>query len=103
MNLYLLTQNINNSYDTYKSIVVSAHNEDDARDIHPDEDITHITEGKWMGSYSYGGEYIDCEEYMGEGGGLWVGKYSNIGCIKVKFLGETTEPRGLILASHEPC
>ena len=31
MNLYLLTQNENNGYDTYDSMVVSAENEEDAK------------------------------------------------------------------------
>lgn len=36
MNLYLLTQNVNNKYDTYDSVVVAAENEEEARLINPD-------------------------------------------------------------------
>lgn len=36
-NLYLISQNKNNKYDTYDSAVVVAENEDDARMIHPSD------------------------------------------------------------------
>ncbi len=35
MNLYLLTQDEENGYDTYDSVVVAAESEDEARLIHP--------------------------------------------------------------------
>jgi acetone carboxylase gamma subunit len=35
MNLYLLTQNANEKYDTYDSCIVVADSEDEARYIHP--------------------------------------------------------------------
>lgn len=35
MNLYLLSQDVNNEYDTYDSAVVAALSEDEARMIHP--------------------------------------------------------------------
>jgi hypothetical protein len=35
MKLYLITQEVNNDYDTYDSAVVCAENEDKARMIHP--------------------------------------------------------------------
>lgn len=35
MNLYLISQNENNSYDTYDAAVVAAESEDEARQIHP--------------------------------------------------------------------
>jgi hypothetical protein len=33
--LYLISQSVNNGYDTYDSAVVCAENEDEARGIHP--------------------------------------------------------------------
>jgi hypothetical protein len=39
MNLYLLTQNNNNGWDTYDSCVVVANSEEEARLIHPNGDI----------------------------------------------------------------
>ena len=38
MNLYLLTQDVNNGYDTYDSCVVAAPDEESARRIHPGRD-----------------------------------------------------------------
>jgi hypothetical protein len=35
MNLYLISQNVNNDYDTYDAAVVAANSEDEARLIHP--------------------------------------------------------------------
>ena len=35
MNLYLISQNVNNNYDTYNSAVVAAESVDAARLIHP--------------------------------------------------------------------
>lgn len=35
MNLYYLTQDSNNDYDTYDSVIVAAKSEDEARVIHP--------------------------------------------------------------------
>lgn len=35
MNLYLVTQDINNNYDTYDSMVVAAQNEELASKLHP--------------------------------------------------------------------
>jgi hypothetical protein len=35
MKLYLLTQTVNNDYDTYDSCVVAAENADDAQVMHP--------------------------------------------------------------------
>ena len=37
MNLYLISQSVNNYYDTYDSAVVAADSEDAARGIHPSE------------------------------------------------------------------
>lgn len=50
MNLYLLSQDKNNDYDTYDSAVVAAESEDDARKIHPSE-----YRQDWDGSENYGG------------------------------------------------
>ena len=37
LNLYLLTQDDNNDYDTFDSMIVVAENEEQARMIHPDD------------------------------------------------------------------
>lgn len=48
LRLFLLTQQENNSYDTFDSIVVAAQTEDDARQIHP----YGLWEKKYTGSSS---------------------------------------------------
>lgn len=35
LNLYLISQTVNNDYDTFDSAVVAAYDEEDARSIHP--------------------------------------------------------------------
>ena len=72
MKLYLITQDINNGYDTYDSFVVCAKDEKDAKIIHE----------------------LDDSEFCC----TWV---SNTKDIKVKYLGEADESigRGEILGS----
>ena len=47
MNLYLLTQNENNDYDTYDAIVVAAESEDQARLITPYDRGYYQSFGGW--------------------------------------------------------
>lgn len=47
MNLYLISQNWNNNYDTYDSAVVAAPNEKIARATHPNSAGTMIA-GTWV-------------------------------------------------------
>lgn len=97
MNLYLISQDINNGYDRYDSAVVAAKNALDARRIHPSKYVTHIKDYKWMGTVRYG-------EHKGEkyefGDTEWVG-YKDIDKIKVEYLGETDRKRGVVLASFK--
>lgn len=92
MKLYLISQNLLTKYDTYNSAVVSAESPDDAKDIHPDNSVTHVKNDKWFGTYAKGGEYQTEPD-------TWV-RYSEIGHIKVEYLGETEKKRGVILASY---
>jgi len=92
MNLYLISQDLNNNYDTYDSAVVAAKSEDDARKIHPTGFVTHIKDGLWMGTR--GGEEYETQN----DGYCWV-KFSEIDQIKVEYLGKTSKERGVILAS----
>lgn len=48
MNLYHISQNINNSYDTYDSAIVAAATEEEARKIHPSGD-----NNDWDGPYGH--------------------------------------------------
>ncbi len=75
MNIYLLTQDINNNYDTYDSVVVSAESEEEARLMHPSDDSDWGNE--WCG---------------------WVSP-DDIDKINVKLIGVSSVDKGVILAS----
>lgn len=86
MNIYLLEQNLNNGYDTYDRCVVAAINESAARNTHPSPFVTHVKDGKWMGTYIEGGEY-EIE------GNDWV-EYSQIDQINVTLIGVANKDFG---------
>jgi hypothetical protein len=95
MNLYLISQDENDDYDTFDSAVVAAKNEEDARTINPCEFVTHVADGKWMGTYSGGackGKAYERDSHS------WV-SYSSIWIISVKYLGTTKLKRGVVLSS----
>lgn len=50
MNLYLLSQDENNGYDTYDSVVVAAKSENDARNIKPDGSVWGARYSAWCPS-----------------------------------------------------
>lgn len=95
--LYKISQSINSGYDTYDSAVVCAESEQDARNIHPSSYVTHIANGKWMGTYSGGA--AKGNEYENDTGD-WV-CYGDINCITVEYIGVSDESiqRGVIVAS----
>jgi hypothetical protein len=95
-NLYLISQERVYGYDTYDIAVVAAESQIDARNINPSPFVTHITGGKWMGTYS-GGPNTG-KEYDNDDGNSWP-KYSDIDCIEVEFLGHTAKERGVICSS----
>jgi hypothetical protein len=66
MKLYLISQNVNNGYDTFDSAVVSANSEEDARTIHPGDypwDGMREAYGPWTDSNNVVVEYLG--EYAG--------------------------------------
>ena len=95
MNLYLISQDKNNGYDTHDSAVVAAKSPSDATKIYPSKFVTHVKDGKWMGTYSggskMGAEYVIIPHD-------WV-MYSDRECIEVEYLGKTNRGRGLVMAS----
>lgn len=76
LNLYLISQDINNGYDTYDSIIVCAENEEEAKMIKPN------------------GELLEDDDYS------WV-NLSQINKLKIEFLGVANKgiEKGIILAS----
>lgn len=89
--LYLLTQTVNNGYDTHDSCVVCAENEEEARRISPSQfDMWH--DNAWYFKYADG--RIEEEP---SGGDTWALPKD----ITVKYLGEADEviKKGVICAS----
>lgn len=78
MNIYLLTQDINNNYDTYDAVVVSAESEEEARSMHP--------------------RGYDIAEASSRDDS-WV-RLGQIDRIKVTLIGVSCMRKGVILASY---
>jgi len=99
MKLFKISQELNDDYDTYDSAVVCADNEAEARKIHPSSFVTHVTEGKWMGTYVLCGESTGKEYDMGDDG-TWV-RYDQIHLITVELIGEAKKgmKKGVVIAS----
>jgi hypothetical protein len=99
MNLYLLSQDVVCGYDTYDSCVVAAESEDEARKIHPSEFVTHVTSGRWMGTYAKHAKNNKAGlEYDNDYSDSWP-SFCDIAKINVEYLGETDRERGVVLAS----
>ena len=90
MNLYLISQTINDDYDSWDSAVVAAESAGAAREIHPDGK-SYLSKEKWMGRYDDGEEYINPFSGWVMGGG--------IAYIKVQLIGTTELDKGVVLAS----
>ena len=89
-NIYKLSQDTNNGYDTYDSAIVVADNEEDAKMIAPDEHHIMLDNHKWFHKYGTGdlvsSDYDEWADYKD---------------IKVELIGvadDRTE-KGLILGS----
>jgi len=96
MNIYLISQNVNDGYDTYDSAVVIAPDEDSARRIHPSDYVTHVSNNTWMGTDCNGKEYSMETSYDN----TWV-KYADVDKIKVELVGKASEGTvvGVVLVS----
>jgi hypothetical protein len=96
MNLYRISQQINNDYDTYDSAVVCAENEEEARRTHPSSFVTHYKNGKWYGTRNDGIEYETGNDLYSD----WV-MLDQIDKIEVKYLGSAGSEieKGVICAS----
>ncbi len=89
MNIYRITQDLNDGYDTYDAAVIVAATEEQARVTHPAGDCV------WKENT---GEWVEHRE----GGQDWIskGEWTEPKNVKVELIGETpgTTP-GVILAS----
>ena len=80
MKLWLISQNVNNDYDTYDSAVVAAESEEEARVIYPGD-----SDYKWSGSgwqyHSHDGQVFNMSGYS------WV----DPAAVDVQFLSDGYE------------
>lgn len=95
MNLYLLSQTVNNDYDTFDSCVVCADNEDDARMINPNSkhfkaNIIIYEESKQIWIIQDNGKFICTDD-------TWC----NPKDIEVKLIGKADKSiqKGVVCAS----
>lgn len=79
MKIYKISQYENNDYDTYNSVVVVAHNEEEAKLIHPDDSHYKFINDCWWFICNDGSKHK--EEYSHE----WV---SDLTKIIVEEIGE---------------
>ena len=94
MKLYHVSQDINNNYDTYSDFVVAAESEDEARNTHPSEFVTHRRDGLWYGTHIDGGEYETDNTYR-----TWV-TVEQLDKVEVKYIGKAADGvKGIICKS----
>jgi len=67
VNLYRISQDENNDYDTFDSAVVAAENENDARTIHPHEHLGWESDDTWCAREKVKVEFL-CAGYAGARG-----------------------------------
>lgn len=91
MKLWLISQDVNNDYDTYDSAVVAAETEQEARLTYPSNGFKGcwFAEGRWL---------------YGSPRGFLVADFAHRSWalpsqVKVEYLGETEKPAGSICAS----
>jgi len=97
MNLYLISLDAERGYDIFSSAVVVAESADKARVTHPSKQVTHITNGRWMGTYSSNAGRLAGKEYEATGGG-WV-TVGDVSKINVELIGTSDREAGVICAS----
>ena len=90
MNIYLISQSVNNDYDTFDSAVVAAETEKDAREIHPSSFYKRF-QGGWGFTYACGDVKFE---------GTTTGDWCSSEDVAVKLIGVGThKDSGVILSS----
>jgi len=94
VNLYLVSQTVNDGYDTYDSAVVAAESEADARLIHPgDRCQADVVNDRWIEHYSDGTLRV-LPEFLQD----WASRPSRVSVQLIGVAVEGTEA-GVICAS----
>ena len=92
MKLWLISQDVNNRWDTYDSAVVAAETENEARNIYPDNWDNNPK--KWNGSKWLW--YLEDGRVLDYSSGSWTSPDN----VSVQFLADGYEgPAGTVLAS----
>lgn len=92
MKLWLISQDVNNNYDTYDSAVVAADTEDEARNIYPDNWDGYLK--KWNGSKWLC--YLDDGRVLEYSSDTWTSPDN----VSVQFLADGYDgPTGTVCAS----
>ena len=96
MKIYKVSQDINNGYDTYSDFVTACDSEEEARNKHPSEYVTHQRDGLWYGTYSREeGEYETENSHYSS----WV-QVKDLDKVKVEEIGIANEGiTGIICSS----
>ncbi len=90
MNLYIISQDINNEYDTYDSAIVAAETSTHAAMIHPCGGVEWSeTKNAWV--YT-----LPDKERLADIFNTWVLPHQ----VEVKLIGTTNLPAGVVLASY---
>lgn len=89
MNIYKVTQEEKEDYDTYDSFVIACEDEETARRTHPSSNVTHHKDGKWYGTYS-GGPNSGKEYEVEIDDGSWVEGHQ-LDKVVVEFIGTAKE------------
>lgn len=62
MNIYKVSQNINDGYDTYDSFVVASNTADEAKYTNPSDDV-FWNDGRWVRKNPYNGDIEDHDTF----------------------------------------
>lgn len=85
MKLWLISQKVNNDYDTYDSAIVAAETEDAAKNMRPN-----------------GTEFTDAESLFTDAESLFFSSWCELKDVEIEYLGNAAKhiKRGVILASY---
>ncbi len=99
MNLYLISQNVNNDYDTYSDAVVAAWSEYEAKCIHPRGDYLWDAETEQWYCARYNPDGVLYKDFDTSFYNSWA---KHIKDVKVKLIGAAALDvvKGVVLASY---
>jgi hypothetical protein len=91
MNLYLVSQTVNNNWDTYDAMIVAAESDEDAKNIFPNDYVGSSCSWDADGQLLYNGRPSKMSS--------WAQNRHDVQVRKIGIADENT-PRGVVLASY---